>query len=113
VWNTAVLTLVYFGRVAVTEAVFRVFTEHEEQPQLVVVVTALVIAALVNPFRRRIQSLIDRRFYRSKYDARKTLVAFSVTLREEPDLDALNADKGDDAAGPRLTIAAPRYATKG
>jgi hypothetical protein len=89
---TALLALVYFGGVAVTEAVFRVFTEQEEQPQLVVVVSTLVIAALFNPLRRRIQSFIDRRFYRRKYDARKTLGAFSAKLREEPDLDSLNAE---------------------
>jgi hypothetical protein len=88
----AVLALVYFGSVAVTEAVFRVFTEQEEQPQLVVVVSTLVIAALFNPFRRRIQYFIDRRFYRRKYDARRTLEDFSTKLREEPDLDALNAE---------------------
>jgi hypothetical protein len=89
---TAVLVLVYFGSVAVTEAVFRVFTEQEEQPQLVVVVSTLVIAALFNPLRRRIQAFIDRLFYRSKYDAAKTLEAFSAKLRDETNLDALSDD---------------------
>jgi len=89
---TASLTLVYFGMVATAQAVFHVLTGRVEQPQLVVVVSTLVIAALFNPLRRRIKSFIDRRFYRRKYDARKTLEAFSATLSQETDLDALSDD---------------------
>jgi hypothetical protein len=89
---TAMLALVYFGGVATTQAIFRALTGQEEQPQLAVVVSTLVIAALFNPLRRRIQSFIDRRFYRRKYDATKTLEAFSAKLRDETDLDALSDD---------------------
>jgi hypothetical protein len=89
---TATLALVYFGGVAATEAIFRTVTGQEKQPQLAVVVSTLVIAALFIPLRRRIQSFIDRRFYRRKYDARKTLEAFSAKLRDETDLDALSDD---------------------
>ncbi|HSL01104.1 MAG TPA: hypothetical protein VK869_12265 [Rubrobacteraceae bacterium] len=87
---TATLALVYLGGVAATEGVFRYLTGQLEQPQLAVVATTLVIAALFNPLRRRIQAVIDRRFYRRKYDAAKTLAAFSGRLREETNLGALS-----------------------
>src|SRR5215218_5421137 len=89
---TGALALVYFGGVTVTQALFRNITGQEQLPQLVVVVSTLLIAALFTPLRRRIQSFIDRRFYRAKYDARKVLEAFSVRLRDETDLEALNED---------------------
>jgi hypothetical protein len=89
---TATLALIYFGGVATTQAIFRALTGQEEQPQLAIVASTLVIAALFNPLRHRIQGFIDRRFYRRKYDARKTLEAFSARLRNETDLEALNTE---------------------
>jgi hypothetical protein len=89
---TALLVLVYFGGVTATQAIFQTLTGQEQQPQLAVVVSTLIIAALFNPLRRRIQGFIDRRFYRRKYDARKTLEAFSAKLRDETDLYALNSE---------------------
>ena len=87
---TLMLALVYFGGVTATQALFQTLTGQQQQPQLAVVVSTLVIAALFNPSRRRIQSFIDRRYYRRKYDAAKTLEAFSARLREETDLLSLN-----------------------
>jgi hypothetical protein len=87
---TATLVALYFGGVAATQTILRALTDQTDQPQLAVVVSTLVIAALFNPLRRRIQSFIDRRFYRSKYDARKTLEAFSARLRDQTDLETLN-----------------------
>jgi hypothetical protein len=89
---TVLLAAVYFGSVATTQAIFRALTEQEQQPQLAIVISTLVIAALFNPLRRRIQGFIDRRFYRNKYDAAKTLEAFSAKLRDETDLKALSDD---------------------
>ena len=87
---TVMLALLYFGGVSAIQALFGALTGQEKQPQLAIVVSTLVIAALFNPLRRRIKSFIDRSFYRSKYDAAKTLGAFSAKLREETDLDALS-----------------------
>jgi hypothetical protein len=74
---TVMLAALYFGGVTATQGLFRTLTGQVKLPQLAVVVSTLVIAALFIPLRRRIQSFIDRRFYRRKYDARKTLEAFS------------------------------------
>jgi hypothetical protein len=89
---TATLALVYFGVVTTTQALFRTLTGQEQLPQLVIVASTLVIAALFNPLRHRIQGFIDRSFYRRKYDAAKTLEAFNSRLRNETDLDALSND---------------------
>jgi hypothetical protein len=87
---TAMLVALYFGGIVVLQRVFVLLTG--QQSTLAVVASTLLIAALFTPLRRRIQSFIDRRFYRRKYDARKTLEAFSATLRDEADLEALNND---------------------
>jgi hypothetical protein len=87
---TATLVALYFGGIVVMQRLFVVLTG--EKSTLAVVVSTLVIAALFNPLRRRIQGFIDRRFYRRKYDAAKTLEAFSAKLRDETDLDALSDD---------------------
>jgi cytochrome b subunit of formate dehydrogenase len=87
---TAVLAGVYLGGVVLLQYAFRALTG--EGSQLAVVASTLIIAALFIPLRRRIQGFIDRRFYRRKYDARKTLEAFSAKLRNQTDLDALSED---------------------
>jgi hypothetical protein len=87
---TAMLIALYFGSIVVLQRVFVLLTG--EQSTLAVVASTLLIAALFTPLRRRIQGFIDRRFYRRKYDARKTLEAFSTKLKNETDLEALNND---------------------
>jgi hypothetical protein len=87
---TATLLAVYFGGVATVQVVLRALTGQESQ--LAVVVSTLVIAALFNPLRRRVQNFIDRRFYRRKYDATRTLEVFSAKLREGTDLDTLSSE---------------------
>jgi len=87
---TATLVALYFGGIVVLQRLFVLLTG--QRSTLAVVASTLVIAALFNPLRRSIQSLIDRRFYRNKYDAARALEAFSVKLREETDLGALSDD---------------------
>jgi hypothetical protein len=87
---TATLVLVYLGGVISLQYAFRALTGQESQ--FAIVASTLAIAALFNPLRGRIQALVDRRFYRRKYDARKTLEGFSAKLRDETDLVALNAE---------------------
>jgi hypothetical protein len=87
---TAMLVALYFAAIVMLQRLFVLLTG--QQSTLAVVASTLLIAALFNPLRRRIQSFIDRRFYRRKYDVRKTLEAFSIKLRNETDLEALNND---------------------
>jgi hypothetical protein len=87
---TAMLVALYFVGIVVLRRVFVLLTG--QQSTLAVVASTLLIAALFTPLRRSIQGFIDRRFYRSKYGARKTLEAFSAKLRNDSDLDALSDD---------------------
>ena len=102
---TATLALVYVGAVVALQQVLGPLVAGGSQ--IAVVASTLVIAALFSPLRRSIQSFIDRRFYRRRYDARKTLEAFSVTLRDETDLNALN----DDLVGVVRETVQPAYAS--
>ena len=87
---TVMLALVYFGGVVGLQRLLSPIVG--ESNQLATVASTLAIAALFNPLRRRVQAFVDLRFYRKRYDARKTLETFSLKLRNETDLDALNAD---------------------
>jgi hypothetical protein len=87
---TATLALLYFGGVTALQRLLS--PVMGEGNGLAVVASTLLIAALFNPLRRRIQAFIDRRFYRSKYDVRKTLESFSARLRNETNLEALSGD---------------------
>jgi hypothetical protein len=87
---TAVLLTVYVGSVVILQAAFHSLTG--ESSQLTIVASTLAIAALFTPLRRRIQAFVDRRFYRRKYDAAKTLEAFAAKLRDETDLNALSGN---------------------
>jgi hypothetical protein len=102
---TAILVALYFGGILVLQRLFVLLSG--QQSTLAIVASTLLIAALFNPLRRRIQSFIDKRFYRRKYDARKTLEAFSSKLRDETDLEALH----DELVGVVRQTMQPAYAS--
>jgi hypothetical protein len=87
---SALLALLYFGSVVLLQGVWRAFTGDAQSP-VVIVASTLVIAALFSPVRRRVQSFIDRRFYRRKYDAQQVLSRFASVARAETDIDSLAA----------------------
>ena len=89
---TVSLALIYFGGVTAAQYLFQALTGQQRLSQLAIVASTLAIAALFTPLHRRIQNFIDRRFYRKKYDAAKTLEGFSARLRDETDLDELSGD---------------------
>jgi hypothetical protein len=84
---TGILALIYFGGVVLAQQVLRAATG--EAPDITIVLSTLLIAALFRPLRRRIQNIIDRRFYRRKYDAEQMLARFNQTLRDEVDIETL------------------------
>ena len=88
---TALLGMVYFGSVILLQRVFGSLTGIEQSP-LAIVISTLIIAALFTSLRRRIQDVIDRRFFRKKYNAEQVLAQFALTARDETDLDALTAE---------------------
>lgn len=88
---TGILATVYFGMVLGVQSVVQTLTGQTGQQPVLIVVSTLLVAALFNPLRRGIQTIIDRRFYRRKYDAARMLAAFGTTLRAETDLDHLSA----------------------
>jgi hypothetical protein len=113
---TAVLSAIYFGVVLGAQAVVAAVTGQTGQQPLIIVASTLLVAALFTPVRRGVQALIDRRFYRRKYDAAKTLASFGSTLRTETDLGALRehlVDVVEETMHPAhvsLWLAPPRQA---
>ena len=87
---TVLLALIYFGLVIGLGSLVRLFTGQVSQSPVVIVASTVAIFALIQPLRHRIQRIIDRRFYRSKYDAAKIIANFSSTLRDEVDLNTLS-----------------------
>jgi hypothetical protein len=87
---TALLVALYFGLIVGSQSLIRLFAGQQSQSQVGIVLSTLLIAALFQPLRRGLQGAIDRRFYRRKYDAARTLAAFGAALRSEVELDELS-----------------------
>jgi hypothetical protein len=87
---SGLLALVYFGMVVLLQSVFDSVTG--QQSPIAIVISTLLIAALFAPLRRRVQDVIDRRFYRKKYNAQQVLAQFAITARDETDMDKLTAE---------------------
>jgi hypothetical protein len=87
---TAVLALVYFGTIILLQSLVGQATG--EQSPIIIVLSTLLIAALFNPLRRRVQDAVDRRFYRKKYNAQQILAEFAQTARDETDMEALQTE---------------------
>jgi hypothetical protein len=87
---TGLLAIVYFGTVVLLQTIFDAITGQSSP--VIIVISTLTIAALFAPLRQRVQTTINKRFFRQKYDAQKVLAQFAVTARDEVDLDTLTAD---------------------